>query len=126
MRPAQTCAALVASGLALMPGAAPSGAMMAARNCGSEHIYRITGSIMAIGITCRQARRVFQAVETARPRWPADVNSTPYSHWSRPFGVRTPIGQFTCRYKPYGLAGSEHSIRCTRGHGNTSWNTIHD
>src|SRR5262249_27633125 len=59
-------------------------------NCGSEHIYRITRSIQATGISCVEARQVFRAVEAAS--LPDDVASTPYFHYSRTHSVRTTVG----------------------------------
>jgi hypothetical protein len=92
-----------------------------ARSCGTEHIYRITGTIQAAGISCSKAHGVFRAVE--RARLPSDVASTPYFHFSRVYSVDTPYGRFACRREPHGLAGSEHNIRCRRGHAHVDWDT---
>jgi hypothetical protein len=95
-----------------------------ARACGTEHIFRITGTISATGISCQRARGVFRAVEIAP--LPSDVAATPYFHWSPPYKVSTPSGRFTCQRNPHGLAGSEHKIRCNRGNAHVSWDTVHD
>jgi hypothetical protein len=95
-----------------------------ARGCGTEHIYRITGTIQASGISCKRAHGVFRAVE--RATLPPAVAMTPYFHWSPPYKVTTPSGTFTCRREPHGLAGSEHNIRCNRKTAHVNWDTIHD
>jgi hypothetical protein len=95
-----------------------------ARSCGTEHIYRITGTIQASGISCSKAHSVFRAVE--RAPLPSDVASTPYFHYSRTYRVHTPYGRFACRREPHGLGGSEHNIRCQRGESRVSWDTRHD
>ena len=95
-----------------------------ARACGTMPYYRITGTIKATGISCKQADGVFLAVEEA-PR-PSDVEETPYFTYSPPYSVNTKAGRFTCRREPFGLAGSEHNIRCKQGPLSVSWYTIHD
>lgn len=96
----------------------------AARACGTEHIYRITGAIQATGISCAKAHGVFRAVE--RAPLPNDVASTPYFQYSRAYTVSTPYGRFGCRREPHGLGGSEHNIRCSRGSAHVNWDTVHD
>jgi hypothetical protein len=96
-----------------------------ARACGTEHVGRITATIRAAGISCPKAHKVFRAVE--RTPLPNDVAQTPYFHYSPPYTVATPYGRFTCRFEPYGLAGSEHNVRCQRGSSiHVDWYTTHE
>jgi hypothetical protein len=104
--------------------AAPNPHATEGRSCGTEHIYRITGTIQATGISCSKAHSVFRSVE--RAPLPTDVAATPYFHYSRSYKVNTPYGRFACRREPHGLAGSEHNIRCQRGQAHVNWDTVHD
>lgn len=92
--------------------------------CGSRHFQTITGYVSAQGISCEKARAVFVAVE--RAPLPNDVAATPYFVFSRSYSVSTPAGRFSCRREPHGLAGSEHTIRCSRGRARVEWSTVHD
>ena len=96
----------------------------ASRSCGTEHIYRITGTIQASGISCSKAHSVFRAVE--RAPLPNNVASTPYFRYSPTYSVKTLNGRFACRREPHGLGGSEHNIRCRRGQAHVNWYTVHD
>jgi hypothetical protein len=96
----------------------------ASYSCGTRHIFRITGHITAAFISCRSARQVFVAVERAPLE--AEVEETPYFEYSPPYDVDTPVGRFTCRREPFGLGGSEHNIRCSRGQQRVRWYTVHD
>jgi hypothetical protein len=113
---------VLAAGATAMAAHSPKAG--AARSCGSEHIYRITGTIEATGISCSKAHGVFRAVE--RAPLPNDVASTPYFHYSRKYTVSTPYGRFACRREPHGLAGSEHNTRCQQGRAHVNWYTVHD
>jgi hypothetical protein len=95
----------------------------APRACGIERLDDvITATIQATGISCRGAHGVVHAVEfTAR-----DVPVSPYFTYSRSYGVSTPAGRFSCRREPFGLAGTEHNIRCKQGRVRVSWYTTHD
>jgi hypothetical protein len=95
-----------------------------ARACGTMPYYRITGTIKATGISCKQADGVFLAVEEAPLS--SDILETPYYTYSPPYSVSTEAGRFTCRREPFGLAGSEHNIHCKQGKISVSWSTIHD
>jgi hypothetical protein len=95
-----------------------------AHACGREHLGRITGTIHATGISCQRARSVFSAAEDTP--LPSDVVETPYFTYSRPYGVSTEAGPFTCRREPFGLAGSEHNMHCQQGGVRVFWYTIHD
>ncbi len=110
--------------LMVVPAAASIPVAASARACGQQHIYRITGSINASGISCSKAQAVFRAVE--RAHLPPDVASPPYLHYSRSYSVATPSGRFSCRREPHGLGGSEHNIRCRRGSTRVDWYTVHD
>jgi hypothetical protein len=93
-----------------------------ARGCGTEQLGDITATIRASGISCRQAHGVVHAVEYTRSHVPV----SPYFTYSQPYGVSTPAGRFECRREPFGLAGSEHNIRCKQGgHVGVSWYTTH-
>jgi len=94
-----------------------------ARACGTEKLDDvITATIKARGISCGRAHGVVHAVElTAR-----DVPVSPYFIYSRSYGVSTPAGHFECRREPFGLAGTEHNIRCKRGRVRVSWYTTYD
>jgi hypothetical protein len=91
-----------------------------ARACGTEKLDAeiATTTIHASGISCRAAHSVVHAVEFAR-----NVPISPYNTYSRSYSVSTPAGRFACRREPFGLAGSEHSIRCNKGHARVSWST---
>jgi hypothetical protein len=117
-------AAFVALVLIAPAGSAAASAGRAPRSCGHAHIYRITGFISATGLSCKAAKRVFRAVESAR--LPPHVAATPYFHWSRKYTVATPAGRFVCRRSPHGLAGSEHTITCSRRSARVRCNTVHD
>lgn len=95
-----------------------------ARGCGTERLGRITATIKATRISCRRAHGVVHAVEDAPLS--SDILETPYLTYSRPYGVSTPAGRFTCRREPFGLAGSEHNIRCKQGPLSVSWYTVHE
>jgi hypothetical protein len=96
-----------------------------ARACGTEKIGDvITATIRASGISCRRAHGVVHTVEYTR--WPSDVAVPPYFSYSRPYGVSTKAGRFTCRFEPFGLAGTEHNIHCKQKQISVSWSTIHD
>jgi hypothetical protein len=83
------------------------------RACGTVDFGKvITATAHASGISCTAARSVVLAVEHAH--LPADVVFTPYFKYSPPYSVNTRAGRFTCRREPFGLAGSEHNIRCVR------------
>jgi hypothetical protein len=84
----------------------------------------ITATIRASGISCRRAHGVVHTVEYTR--WPSDVAVPPYFSYSRPYGVSTKAGRFTCRFEPFGLAGTEHNIHCKQKQISVSWSTIHD
>lgn len=92
--------------------------------CGTAHVFRITGTITVTGTSCTRADGVFRAAESAP--LPAKVAHTPYHRWSPPYMVATPSGRFTCRREPYGLAGSEHNIRCNQKLERVNWATVHD
>jgi hypothetical protein len=94
-----------------------------ARSCGTEKLGDvITATIQASGISCRQAHGVVHAVEYTRSYVPV----SPYFTYSPSYSVSTPAGRFTCRREPFGLAGSEHNIRCKRANVSISWSTAHD
>jgi hypothetical protein len=94
-----------------------------ARSCGTEKLGDvITATIQASGISCRQAHGVVHAVEYTRSYVPV----SPYFTYSPSYSVSTPAGRFTCRREPFGLAGSEHNIRCKRANVSVSWSTAHD
>jgi hypothetical protein len=114
----------VLSATSAPPSSASRRQAKAARTCGTEHLYRITGTIQASGISCSKAHGVFRGVE--RAALPNDVASTPYFRYSRTYGVNTPYGRFACRREPHGLGGSEHNIRCQRGQAHVNWYTVHD
>jgi len=96
-----------------------------ARACGTEKIGDVlTATISATGISCRRAHGVVHAVE--HTPWPSNVAVPPYFTYSRPFSVSTEAGRFTCRFEPFGLAGSEHDIHCKQKQINVSWSTAHD
>ena len=93
------------------------------RGCGTEKLGDvITATIQASGISCGQAHGVVHAVEYTRSYVPV----SPYFTYSQPYSVSTPAGRFTCRREPFGLAGSEHNIRCKRANVSVSWSTAHD
>jgi hypothetical protein len=100
------------------------GAAGEARGCGTERLGRITATIKATGISCRRAHGVVHAVEEAPLS--SDILETPYLTYSRPYSVSTEAGRFTCRREPFGLAGSEHNMRCRQGRVRVSWYTIHE
>jgi hypothetical protein len=113
------------------PGSSPKhrskshGQVGKARGCGTEQLAdRYTATIRAGGISCRRAHGVVHAVE--HTPWPSDVPVPPYYTYSRPFGVSTPAGRFTCRFEPFGLAGTEHNIHCKQGQISVSWGTLQD
>ena len=94
-----------------------------ARSCGTEKLGDvITATIQASGVSCGQAHGVVHAVEYTRSYVPV----SPYFTYSQPYSVSTPAGRFTCRREPFGLAGSEHNIRCKRANVSVSWSTAHD
>ncbi len=94
-----------------------------ARSCGTEKLGDvITATIQASGVSCGQAHGVVHAVEYTRGYVPV----SPYFTYSRSYSVSTPAGRFACRREPFGLAGSEHNIRCKRANVSVSWYTIHD
>jgi hypothetical protein len=96
-----------------------------ARGCGTEQLAdRYTATIRASGISCRRAHGVVHAVEHAP--WPNGVAVPPYFTYSRPFGESTPAGRFTCRFEPFGLAGTEHNIHCKQKQTSVSWYTWQD
>ncbi len=96
-----------------------------ARACGTEQLAdRYTATIRAGGISCRRAHGVVHAVE--HTPWPRDVPVPPYYTYSRPYGVSTKAGRFTCRFEPFGLAGTEHNIHCKQGQISVSWSTRQD
>jgi len=105
-------------------GALPSAAVASAHACGTSHLETITGHVTAQGISCVQAREVFAAVE--RAPLPEDVADTPYYRFSRSYSVATPAGRFSCRREPHGLAGSEHTIVCSKRQADVRWYTVHD
>jgi len=37
--------------------------------------------------------------------------------------VSTKAGRFTCRFEPFGLAGTEHNIHCKQKQISISWST---
>ncbi len=99
-------------------------AVREAHACGTVPYYRMTGTIRATGISCKQADGVFLAVEEAPLS--SDILETPYYTYSRPYSVSTEAGRFTCRREPFGLAGSEHNIHCKQGQASVSWYTWQD
>ena len=111
--------AVVLAALAL--GSVDAGATVL---CGRIHVQTITGNIRARGTSCFHARVVFRVVE--RTPLPEDVSETPYFQFSEPYVENTPYGQFSCRWEPSGLAGSEHTIICHHGYARVSWDTVHD
>jgi hypothetical protein len=100
------------------------GAPGEARGCGTERLGRITATIKATRISCKRAHGVVHAVEDTP--LPNDILETSYFTYSRSYSVSTPAGRFTCRREPFGLAGSEHNIRCKQGRIRVSWYTTHD
>lgn len=97
------------------------------RACGTVDFGQvITATVRASGISCAAARRVVRVVEQ-HTHLPADVVHTPYYKYSPPYSAQTPAGHFTCRREPFGLAGSEHNIRCerTRPLARVRWFTSH-
>jgi hypothetical protein len=124
LRPVTTICVFIALAIAATAAGAPMPDANTAQSCGTEHIYRITGTIQATGISCSKARRVFRDVE--RAPLPHDVAATPYFHYSRTYNVNTRYGDFACRREPHGLAGSEHKIRCQRGQAHVNWDTLHE
>jgi hypothetical protein len=96
-----------------------------ARACGTEQLAdRYTATIRAGGISCKRAHGVVHAVEHAP--WPKGVAVPPYYTYSQPYGVSTEAGRFTCRFEPFGLAGTEHNIHCKQGQASVSWYTWQD
>jgi hypothetical protein len=97
------------------------------RACGTLDLgNQYTETIHASGISCAQARVVAHAAE--HMQLPNDVAQTPYFKYSPPYSVDTPAGRFTCRFEPFGLAGTEHNIRCVRAHplARVRWYTTQD
>ncbi len=94
------------------------------RACRAQRLGRYVATIHTRGISCAQAHSVVGAVEHAR--LPADVARTPYFKYSPPYAVSTPAGRFVCRFEPYGLAGTEHNIRCTRARVLVRWYTVQE
>ncbi|HEY3759108.1 MAG TPA: hypothetical protein VGL37_05065 [Solirubrobacteraceae bacterium] len=92
--------------------------------CRAQWLGRYIATVHARGITCAQAHRVVDAVE--HTPLPADVARTPYFKYSPPYTVSTPAGRLICRFEPYGLAGTEHNIRCTRSRVLVRWSTAQE
>ena len=96
-------------------GWSPSGAQAAPlRFCArefEENFY--SAHVFARNTTCPGAlavwhRYLFLVRHNAIPR---RAFETPYFHQ----GPRFRVGLFSCRYEPFGLAGSEFYLRCYRG-----------
>jgi hypothetical protein len=105
--------AVVPIALLALPAASPAAVPVhAARSCGhvDQHgYYRMHISVR--GTSCHKARHVFQ--EFKRKGIPRSASPVPwvYGTAGSPFSV----GAWTCTYTPEGLAGSEYTVRCTRG-----------
>lgn len=90
------------------PGAAPA---HAARSCGhvdESNFYRT--HIAVRGTSCHKARRLYRALTRFKGTVPGP-DPWVYGHAGPPFS----LAGWTCRYTPEGLAGSEYTLRCTRG-----------
>jgi hypothetical protein len=97
------------------------------RACGTVDFGKvITATVHASGISCTEARGVVRAVE--HTHLPADVVDTPYFKYSPPYSASTRAGRFTCQREPFGLAGSEHNVRCVRARppARVRWFTTHN
>ncbi len=101
-----------------------AGSRARVRACRAESLGRYIVTIHARGISCVSARSVVGAAE--HTPLPADVVRTPYFKYSPPYTVSTPAGRFVCRFEPFGLAGTEHNIRCTRARVLVRWSTVQE
>jgi hypothetical protein len=96
--------------------------------CGHETRYRLQLTITATGLTCAHAKAVansFENLAIYRSELYEEATESEYSKFGSPFALKTPSGRYNCRFRPNGLAGSEHTVRCARGRATVVWSTIH-